>query len=170
VPAGADARPDDGRRLDDDLGWALGVVFRDYVRAVDHVLADVPGGPRGLQVLTAAAAPATGNQGALAGRLGVDRTVMTYLVDDLVTAGLVTREPDPHDRRSRILVATTAGRALVADRRKAMADVEGHVLAPLGADADRFRGLLQRLACTARGEPLTCTGLEQLAGSTSRSA
>ncbi len=153
-----------GRGLDDDLGWALGTVFRGYVRAVDTVLAEVPGGPRGLQVLTAAAGPpTTGNQGALAGRLGIDRTVMTYLVNDLVAAGLVTREPDPVDRRSRVLVATDEGRRVLVDRGGALAAVEAHILAPLGEDAAQLRSLVQRLACAYRTEPLTCSGVEALA-------
>lgn len=151
------------RGLDDDLGWALGAVLRGYVRAVEQVLAQLPGGTRGLQVLTAAAGPASGNQGAVAGQLGIDRTVMTYLVDDLVTAGLVTREPDPGDRRSRVLVATTAGHRVLDERRRALADVETHILAPLGAEADQLRSLLQRLACAYRSEPLTCSGVEELA-------
>ena len=41
--------------LEGDLGWMLGVVFRAYVKASDHALRNVPGGPRGYQVLTAAA-------------------------------------------------------------------------------------------------------------------
>lgn len=149
--------------LDDDLGWALGTVFRGYVRAVDRVLSDLPGGPRGLQVLTASAGPSTGNQGALASSLGIDRTVMTYLVDDLVTAGLLTREPDPADRRSRVLVATDAGHRVLAERGKAMREVEDHILSPLGADAVLLRSLVQRLACAYRAEPLTCSGVEALA-------
>lgn len=37
---------------------------------------------------------------ALADRLGLTRTSVTALVDRLVTAGYVTRSPDPTDRRS----------------------------------------------------------------------
>ncbi|MGW1544775.1 MarR family transcriptional regulator [Streptomyces sp. NPDC002309] len=40
---------------------------------------------------------------------GVDRTVMTYLLDDLERAGPVERRPDPSDRRSRHVVATEHG-------------------------------------------------------------
>src|ERR1700733_12114543 len=81
--------------LSDDLGWALGVVFRGYVKATHEALADLPGGPRGYQVLAAAAGDEHGSQLALAQHLGVDRTVMTYLLDDLESAGLIERRPDP---------------------------------------------------------------------------
>jgi DNA-binding MarR family transcriptional regulator len=98
-------------RLDGDLGWMLGVVFRSYVKASDHVLRDLPGGPRGYQIRTAADGEPPQNQGAMAGELGIDRTVLTYLIDDLERLNLVTRRPDPADRRSRLVVATDQDRA-----------------------------------------------------------
>src|SRR3981081_4535479 len=66
-----------------DLGWGLGVVLRAYVAAAHTAVADLPGGPRGYQILSAAAQGAVNSQLALAQHLGVDRTVMTYLIDDL---------------------------------------------------------------------------------------
>jgi MarR family transcriptional regulator, transcriptional regulator for hemolysin len=56
------------------------------------------------------------SQAALAARLGIDRTVMTYLLDDLVTAGLVERRQDPGDRRTRSVAATEHGRAIHGTR------------------------------------------------------
>src|ERR1700733_9601695 len=96
--------------LSDDLGWALGVVFRSYAKAANAAFGDVPGGPRGYQVLRASARSDPRSQLELASHLGVDRTVMTYLLDDLEGAGLIRRHPDPADRRARRIVATTAGR------------------------------------------------------------
>jgi MarR family transcriptional regulator for hemolysin len=43
---------------------------------------------------------------ALAQHLGIDRTAMTYLLDDLETAGLIERRPGPADWRARRVVAT----------------------------------------------------------------
>src|ERR1700754_3487292 len=77
--------------LDGDLGWTLGVVFRAYVKASNAVMAEVPGGHRGYQVLTAAASDAAPSQSALGVRLGIDRTVLTYLLDDMERAGVVAR-------------------------------------------------------------------------------
>src|SRR3979411_2973367 len=90
--------------LDQDLGFTLGVTFRAYIKAANAVVCDIPGGPRGYQVIVAAIQHQADSQGALAQRLGVDRTVMTYLIDDLEKAGLVERRADPVDRRSRPIV------------------------------------------------------------------
>jgi DNA-binding MarR family transcriptional regulator len=133
--------------LDADVGWALGVVFRSYLRIANATLCDVPGGPRGYQVLASAAGDRPGTQLALAQQLGVDRTVMTYLLDDLEAAGLVERRPDPADRRARRVVATDRGKDLLAGLNEHLHRAEEHLLSPL-AEQDRvaFRVLLQHLA------------------------
>ncbi|GGM16293.1 MarR family winged helix-turn-helix transcriptional regulator [Nakamurella endophytica] len=137
--------------LDGDLGWMLGVLFRAYVRASDHALQDLPGGPRGYQVLTAAVARPPRNQVAIADELGLDRTVLTYLIDDLEAAGLLTRRADPADRRSRLVEATDAGRAAWSGHRQVLDRVEAGLLGPLdAADTDTVRRLLQRLAGAAQ--------------------
>jgi DNA-binding MarR family transcriptional regulator len=143
--------------LEGDLGWMLGVVFRAYLKASDHALRNLPGGPRGYQVLTAAAGEPPRNQGAIAEELGIDRTVLTYLIDDLEKLGLVARHPDPADRRSRLVVATDEGRATWRRLQDELRRVEAHVLSPLpAADAASFQSLLSRLACRAqRLDPLT---------------
>lgn len=134
--------------LRDDLGWALGVVFRSYARAASAAFSDVPGGPRGYQVLAAAARSQPGSQQELAGHLGVDRTVMTYLLDDLERAGLIERRPDPADRRARRIAATGRGQDLLGDLDERLRAAEAGVLGGLGAEGDRaaFRELLARLA------------------------
>ena len=109
--------------LDGDLGWTLGVVFRAYVKATDAAVGDLPGSHRGYQILKAATEEAPESQSALCQRLGIDRTVMTYLLDDLERAELVARKPAPADRRTRLVVATDTGRERLAelDRRLAHA-------------------------------------------------
>jgi DNA-binding MarR family transcriptional regulator len=133
--------------LGDDLGWALGAFFRSYREAVKETLGDVPGGPRGYQVLRFAAREAPATQLALAQQLGIDRTVMTYLIDDLESAGLVERRPDPADRRARRVAATPAGQDRLVELDRGLRRAESSVLGPLTAEeAAVFRGLLQRLA------------------------
>jgi DNA-binding MarR family transcriptional regulator len=152
--------------LEGDLGWMLGVVFRAYVKASDHALRDLPGGPRGYQVLTAAAGERPRNQAAIAEDLGIDRTVLTYLIDDLEKLDLVARQPDPADRRSRLVVATAEGRATWQRLQDELRRVEAHVLSPLpAADTAEFRTLLSQLACRAQSlDPLTdlCQVAEQV--------
>ena len=137
--------------LSNDLGWALGAVFRGYVKAAHEALAGLPGGPRGYQVLASAAGDEHRSQQALAQRLGVDRTVMTYLLDDLERAGLIERHPDPADRRARRIAATARGSELLDDLDQRLRAAEDQVLAGLASGADRavFRGLLARLATHA---------------------
>ncbi len=137
--------------LEGDLGWMLGVVFRAYVKASDHALRDLPGGPRGYQILTAAVGDPPRNQGAIAEDLGIDRTVLTYLIDDLERLDLVMRRPDPADRRSRLVVATDRGRSSWQQLQDALRRVEAHVLSPLPeADTAAFLALLSQVACRAQ--------------------
>ena len=163
--AGDARRPADGCVLGNDLGWALGALSRSYLKAVSATFADVPGGPRGYQVLAAAAREEPGSQLALAQHLGVDRTVMTYLLDSLAEAGLIERRPDPADRRARRIVATACGRVLLDGLGERLRAAEDQLLAGLdGDDRQAFRSLLQRVAvhaATASGSaaPDPCTAL-----------
>jgi DNA-binding MarR family transcriptional regulator len=154
--------------LDDDLGWSLGVVFRSYVRTADALVSDLPGGPRGFQVLAAAAQELPVGQGALAQRLGIDRTVMTYLVDDLESAGLVERRAAANDRRNKQIVATAHGSTTWTRLRTRLERAEDHLLAPLApGDRARFRELLRTLALRAQTlDPVTdaCELVEELDG------
>lgn len=130
-----------------DLGWALGVTFRAYLRAGEEIFAELPGGPRGHQVLAAAVQGPERHQLALAQHLGIDRTVMTYLLDDLVAAGLVERQADPADRRARRVVATPAGRTTLDALQRRLMLAEGHLLSALSDDdRETFRALLHEVA------------------------
>jgi DNA-binding MarR family transcriptional regulator len=133
--------------LADDLGWGLGMIFRAYVKAAHAAVADLPGGPRGYQVLSAAAQGSVASQLALAQHLGVDRTVMTYLLDDLEAAGLIERRPDPADRRARRIVATHRGNQLLTSLNDRLRSAEAQLLSSLGQEAaDTFRAQVRTLA------------------------
>lgn len=166
VPGSADRGEQTAAELlKDDFGWSLGVILRRYLRAVEEIVVDVPGGPRGYQVINSAIQNLAVNQGAMAAQLGIDRTVLTYLIDDLEGAGLVARQPDPTDRRSRRVVATEAGLALWRDRQNAFAQTEADILSVLGGDQAAFKELLQRVAMHAdRLDPVNnaCQVVEDL--------
>jgi len=86
----------------------------------------------------------------------VDRTVMTYLLDDLEAAGLIERRPDPADRRARRIVATPDGRSCLTRLDERLRAGEEQLLSGLDSGPDRqvFRTLLRRLALHASaGEP-----------------
>lgn len=90
------------------------------------------------------------NQLALAQHWGTDRTVVTYLVNDFVKAGLVERQLSPTDRRARIVVATDAGLAMLAELQRQVAEAEELGLGALEAEErEVFRSLLNRVACDA---------------------
>jgi DNA-binding MarR family transcriptional regulator len=150
--------------VESDLGWALGTVSRSYLRIAAEAVADLPGGPRGYQVLSSAARGDAGTQLAMAQRLGVDRTVMTYLLDDLESAGLVERRPDPADRRARRVVLTDAGRTRLCDVERRLRKVEDRVLGTLDpAERDTLRTLLQRVAvATGDAHVDACTVAQEI--------
>ncbi len=142
---GADT--DRALRAEVDLGWTLGTLNRAYLRAAECAVSGVPGGGRGYLVLATAGRGEAMSQLALAQHLGVDRTVMTYLLDGLEQAGLVERRPDPADRRARRVAITDPGNSLLTEVRARLHDVEEEVLAPLDEpDRTTLRTLLQRLA------------------------
>lgn len=69
----------------------------------------------------------------LATVLGSDRPYLTLVVDDLVKRGLVERNPDPSDRRGKIVTVTAAGAAAAA-RADAILSTPPPALAALAAD------------------------------------
>ena len=144
-------------RADGDLGWHLGVLLRAYQGTVSTVLGDVPHGTRGYQVLAAVVGGDQPNQLALAAHLGIDRTVMTYLIDDLVAAGLVERRQNPADRRARKIVVTPLGTLTMAEVQRRVRRAEGELLDALDErEQETFRDLLRRVACDVRDvEPTT---------------
>ena len=150
--------------VQNDLGWALATLFRGYLRAADGVLAGVPGGARGYRVLTSVARDCPASQLALAQLIGLDRTVVTYLLDDLVAAGMVERTADPADRRARRVVATPTGRARLTQADHDLRGVEGHLLGGLtSAEVDDFRSMLAHCAMrisTDTGD--VCTAIEDI--------
>ncbi|MFJ4465894.1 MarR family winged helix-turn-helix transcriptional regulator [Streptomyces sp. NPDC089424] len=146
--SGEEVETGDGYGNGYDFGMAIGVVFRAYAKATEAAVGDIPGGPRGYFVLTAAVQGEASSQRALADRFGVDRTVMTYLLDDLERAGLVERRPDPSDRRSRHVVATGHGRERWAELSRRVSLVEQHILAPLPEES---RAAFQSMLCALAG-------------------
>lgn len=156
--------------MEDDFGWTLGVVFRAYIKATNAAVGDLPGGHRGYQILTAATRDQPESQSALCQQLGIDRTVMTYLLDDLERASLVERRPAPTDRRTRLVVATEVGRTRLAELDLRLSHAEAHVLSGLSAsDRDTFKGLLCRLAGHVNEldpVPSACAVVQDIAAST----
>jgi DNA-binding MarR family transcriptional regulator len=82
--------------------------------------------------------------------LGVDRTTMVALIDELQLKGLVLRRQDPDDRRKNVVELTDAGRAALRQSNQAADEVEETFLAPLtAAEAAEFRRALKALVFDA---------------------
>jgi DNA-binding MarR family transcriptional regulator len=84
---------------------------------------------------------------AVAALLAMDRTTLTAALKPLERRGLIASSLDPHDRRSRLVALTPAGRSLL--RRAVLVWHETHALIeqPLSRpDRSRVRQLLNKLA------------------------
>jgi len=86
-----------------------------FLRASRAALNALPGGmhPRDVVVLGAIAEQDALSQHDLAGRLGINRTIMVKLIDKLEGAGYVARRRNPEDRRSYVLSVTASGRRVM---------------------------------------------------------
>src|SRR4051812_3168859 len=122
------------------LGWALATLLRDYQAQVEAALAGLPGGARAFLVMTHAEKETCHSQIAIAERVGLDKTTLTYLLDDLEREGLIKRTTDPNDRRSRHISLTAEGSKSLARYSRAVEQVDQQILARLGVeDAAHFQ-------------------------------
>jgi DNA-binding MarR family transcriptional regulator len=84
--------------------------------------------------------------GQLADRLACVKSNVTQLVDRLEADGLVTREPDPNDRRSRLAVITDAGRQAYEKGAGIHRDAERQLFGALSTDdAARLADIIEKL-------------------------
>jgi DNA-binding MarR family transcriptional regulator len=91
-------------------------------------------------VLTALAREPARSQLELSRAIDYDKTRLIALLDELEAAGLITRRPDPDDRRARLVSLTPGGIRRHAAVRRAIRKMEEGVLADLDPTA---RGLLR---------------------------
>jgi DNA-binding MarR family transcriptional regulator len=85
-------------------------------------------------------------QKALADALGIDRTTMVALLDDLENKGYVARQRHPRDRRAFLIHPTDSGRAAKAAAVRILDQQQRRFLAPLTpAERTQLADLLTRL-------------------------
>ncbi|WP_324607534.1 MarR family winged helix-turn-helix transcriptional regulator [Streptomyces sp. NRRL B-1347] len=83
-----------------------------------------------------------------------DKTRIIAVLDDLEARGLLTRQPDPKDRRARLLSPTTEGRRLRDSARTAIQDGAHRLLEQIPApDRQAFLRGLHRLYESSRQQP-----------------
>jgi DNA-binding MarR family transcriptional regulator len=89
----------------------------------------------------------TRSQAALAQAIGADKTRIIAVLDELAQRGLIRRNPDPDDRRVRLLSLTAKGRRLRDTVQSAIQAHEERLLARLpAADRRAFLRALQTLS------------------------
>ncbi len=134
------------------LGYLLKHVQQQLAAAAGPAMAPYGIDGRQLAVLTVLAAEHPLAQHDAAGRLGVDRTTMVTLIDELEAKGLVERHRDTEDRRKNIVRLTEAGQRCLDGAGRARDEVEREFLAPLGDELGRqFVRALQILAGARQG-------------------
>ena len=119
-------------------------------------LAELGVTPRGRCVLAAAVGGEL-TQTELAERCNLDKTTMVVTMDTLEKAGLAERRTSSADRRARIIAVTEAGRRLVAESERVVAEIYDDVLNSLpGNESEAFMRGLRQLAEGRLGQPTPC--------------
>jgi DNA-binding MarR family transcriptional regulator len=131
----------------DDLGALFARVTRRLV-AEERPLLDAHGMTMWEYVaLSHLGRGAAGSQLAMAEAIGYDKTRLIALLEGLEGRGLVRREPDPRDRRARVVRLTPAGTRALRAARTDIRRMERRVLSDLSAEErDVLLAVLPRLA------------------------
>jgi DNA-binding MarR family transcriptional regulator len=125
-----------------------------HVRAAD-VLGTVGLTPALFALLNVIGAREGAIQQELGAAMGVDRTTMVSLIDQLEGAGLAKRRPSAKDRRAREVAITPKGRRLLGRARRIISETEDDLLAGLTAEERHdLVTLLRRALESAPAQPL----------------
>jgi MarR family transcriptional regulator for hemolysin len=117
--------------LDEQFAHALHNTARTWRQAVDRRLKHLGLSQASWMAIATLAKDEPQSQTELASRLGVEDPTMVAMVDRMVKAGFMERQPSPTDRRVKLIHLTEEGRAIyhkvraVADplRQELLADV-----------------------------------------------
>jgi DNA-binding MarR family transcriptional regulator len=124
-----------------DLAAALSDLTRNLVAAELPILRTHRLSMWAYVVLSALDEGPVRSQAALAQAIRADKTRIITTLDTLQSAGLITREPDPADRRIKLLAITPAGHRARIAAQTSIQENEDRILSSLSA-ADR-RGFLR---------------------------
>jgi DNA-binding MarR family transcriptional regulator len=116
-----------------DLAAMIAPLIRHLMAMESPILAQHGVSMWAYSVLTALCARPYRGQNALAEAIGADKTRIIDVLDDLQERGLISREPDPADRRARLLAVTARGRRVRDQVRRAIHKEEQQLLAALPA-------------------------------------
>jgi DNA-binding MarR family transcriptional regulator len=133
-----------------ELGYLLSRLVREVAAREEPILERAGLRMWDYAVLSALTESAAPTQAQLAAATGRDKTRLIGNLDQLERLGLVTREPDPADRRNRMVSLTAEGRRVLDRCRAEIGEMEDDLL---GAVPARDRAAFER-ALTALAESL----------------
>src|SRR5215831_12583571 len=135
------------RQLSRRLGFLLAQLGTHAHRRFAERLAGLDLHPRYCGMLSHLAACEGQSQQALSIALGIHRSAVVALVDDLEHRGLAVRRRDPSDRRAYTLYLTSPGREVLGDLERIAEEHEAELLTALDAsERSQLISLLQRVA------------------------
>jgi MarR family transcriptional regulator, transcriptional regulator for hemolysin len=128
------------------LGLHLTRVSKVLSRAFDDALTEAGGSLPVWLVLISLKSGQLASQRELADAVGVKGATLTHHLDAMESAGLVTRQRDPANRRMHVVTLTPEGDALFFRLRDTAVAFDERLRAGLSEqDADQLRTLLDRL-------------------------
>jgi MarR family transcriptional regulator for hemolysin len=144
--------PDDTGDLAERFENALRNTERGWRHAVDRRLKYLGISLAGWMTIAAASqVRAALSQSELADMLAISSASMVHVIDRLVKAGLVIREPSTSDRRVNRIVITDAGNRLYAELKNEAAAVRRQLLASIELEElAHLTELLEHLQCILR--------------------
>lgn len=146
----ATRREEDPTEVDGDLEGFIGYNLKRAYVVVSTDFRRIMGknglAPRQFSALSLIVQFPNITQSELARKLGIERSGLVAIIDDLEGRGFVSRQPVPGDRRVQALSATTGGQAAYAEAHKMVMAHEAELLSDLSPqEVETLVGLLQRI-------------------------
>ena len=146
-PADAGVDPDDLRRVETQLGALLRRTRTFIAESATHVHPEL--GPTGYAVLARLVDDGPKRASELVTQFDTDKATISRQTAHLQSLGLVSREPDPADRRAQIISVTAEGRRRVQAARRhnqqrlrhGLQEWEPDQVRQLGRLLEKFNGL-----------------------------
>jgi DNA-binding MarR family transcriptional regulator len=133
-------------RLRGKPGWLISKTSVLARRLVVDAMTAVGGRAYHFALLAALEEFGPASQIALGQRCGIDRSDTHAMLTELADQGLVTRAPDPADKRRNVITMTPAGARRLEELDAALAAVQDDLLRPLSpAERDQLTELLTRV-------------------------
>jgi DNA-binding MarR family transcriptional regulator len=127
-------QPNPPRRLWELPSWLVSQVAHQAQRLVGDALAVSGARRQHFTVLVALEEDGASSQAGLGRRLGIDRSDLHAVLNDLERDGFVVRVPDTLDRRRNAVELTSAGAGALEELQTKVSGAQNALLAPLSVD------------------------------------